>query len=60
MGIEITALHWIYVTFILLIIIFMVRRPDTSLISIVGIFVIALLKTGSFISSIGGVFKACL
>lgn len=58
MGIEITALHWIYVVFIMLIIIFMVRRLDTTLISIVGIFVIALVATGDFVASIGGVFNS--
>ena len=52
MGIEITALHWIYVVFIMLIIIFMVRRLDTTLISIVGIFVIAIVATGDFVASI--------
>ncbi|MBD8037890.1 hypothetical protein H9635_14155 [Solibacillus sp. A46] len=58
MGIELTALHWIYVAFIVLIIIFMVKRLDTSLISIVGIFVIAFVATGDFISSISGVFNS--
>lgn len=28
MGIELTALHWIYVVFIVLIILFMVKRLD--------------------------------
>lgn len=58
MGIEITALHWIYVVFIVLIILFMVRRLDTTLISILGIFVIAIVATGDFISSISGVFNS--
>lgn len=58
MGIELTALHWIYVAFIALIIIFMVKRLDTSLISILGIFVIAFVATGDFISSISGVFNS--
>ncbi|MBD8034256.1 MULTISPECIES: hypothetical protein [Solibacillus] len=58
MGIELTALHWIYVAFIALIIIFMVKRLDTSLISILGIFVIAFVATGEFISSISGVFNS--
>ena len=58
MGIELTALHWIYVAFIALIIIFMVKRLDTSLISILGIFVIAFVATGDFISSISGIFNS--
>ena len=58
MGIELTALHWIYVIFIVLIIGFMVRRRDTSLICILGIFVIAIVATGDFTSSISSVFNS--
>lgn len=58
MGIELTALHWIYVLFILLIIYFMVRRLDTTLISILGIFVIAIAATGNFTSSISSIFNS--
>ena len=58
MGIELTALHWIYVIFIVLIIGFMVRRLDTSLICIVGIFVLAIVATGDFTASISGVFNS--
>ena len=58
MGVDLTVLHWIYVAFVLLIIIFMVRRLDTTLISIFGIFVIAIVATGNFTSSISGVFNS--
>lgn len=58
LGIELIALHWIYVLFIVLIIGFMVRRLDTSLISIIGIFTIALVATGSFTASISGIFTS--
>ena len=58
MGIELTALHWIYVVFIVLIIAFMVRRLDTTLISILGIFIIAIVATGDLTSSISGVFNS--
>ncbi|MCA1030924.1 hypothetical protein LCL95_07825 [Bacillus timonensis] len=58
MGIELTALHWIYVAFIFLIIGFMVMRRDTSLICIVGIFILALTATGSLSASISGVFNS--
>lgn len=58
MGIELTALHWIYVVFIVLIIFFMVRRLDTTLISILGIFIIAIVATGNLTASIGGVFNS--
>ncbi|MFJ7734900.1 hypothetical protein ACIQ2D_01060 [Lysinibacillus sp. NPDC097287] len=58
MGIELTALHWIYVVFIVLIIGFMVRRRDTTLICIVGIFLIAIAATGDLTASISGVFNS--
>ena len=58
MGIELTALHWIYVVFIVLIILFMVKRLDTTLISILGIFIIAIVATGDLTSSISGVFNS--
>ena len=58
MGVDLTALHWIYVAFVVLIIAFMVRRLDTTVISILGIFVIALVATGDLASSISGVFNS--
>ncbi|MFC4322278.1 hypothetical protein [Litchfieldia salsa] len=58
MLIELTALHWIYVSFILLIIGFMVMRRDTSLICIIGIFILAITATGSLSSSISGIFNS--
>ena len=58
MGIELTALHWIYVAFVMLIIIFMMRRLDTTIISVLGIFMIALFATGNLTSSISGVFNS--
>ncbi|MET0786673.1 MAG: hypothetical protein ABWX61_00425 [Paenisporosarcina sp.] len=58
MGVELTALHWMYVVFIFLIIGFMVMRRDTTLISISGIFLIALLATGSLSDSISSIFTS--
>ena len=58
MGIELTALHWIYVVFIVLIIAFMVKRLDTTIVSIVGIFTIALVATGDFTYSISSIFNS--
>ncbi|MCK2019915.1 hypothetical protein [Peribacillus frigoritolerans] len=58
MEIELTALHWIYVVFIALIIGFMVKRRDTTLICIIGIFLLALVATGSLASSISGIFNS--
>ena len=58
MGIELTALHWIYLLFIILIIGFMVKRRDTTLICIVGIFLLAIFATGNIASSISGIFNS--
>ncbi|WP_170006659.1 hypothetical protein [Bacillus fonticola] len=56
MGVEFTALHWIYVVFIVLIIGFMVKRRDTTMVCIIGIFLIALVATGDLAQSIGSIF----
>jgi hypothetical protein len=58
MGIELTALHWIYVLFIVLIIGFMVMKRDTTFICIVGIFLLAITATGSLSSSISSIFNS--
>jgi hypothetical protein len=58
MDIELTALHGIYVSFILLIIGFMIMRRDTSLVCIVGIFLLAFTATHSLSASISGIFNS--
>jgi hypothetical protein len=58
MGVELTALHWIYVTFIVLIIGFMVKRRDTTLVCIIGIFLIAITATGSVSASVSSIFTS--
>ncbi|CAH0344407.1 hypothetical protein [Bacillus sp. CECT 9360] len=58
MGVELLALHWIYVLFIVLIIGFMVMRRDTTLVCIIGIFTLAITATGSFSGSISGIFNS--
>ena len=58
MGVELTALHWIYVTFIVFIIGFMVKRRDTTLICIIGIFLIAITATGSLSASVSSIFTS--
>ncbi|EON70875.1 hypothetical protein [Lysinibacillus sphaericus] len=49
MGIEFTALHRVYVVFIVLIIGSMVKRRDTILICILGIFILVIEATGIFV-----------
>jgi hypothetical protein len=58
MIVELTALHWIYVVFIVLIIGFMVMRRDTTLVCIAGIFLIGLFATHSLSSSVSSIFNS--
>lgn len=58
MGIELGALHWVFLVFILLLIGFMVARRDTTMVCIVGIFILALLATGSLTHSVTGIFNS--
>ncbi|WP_042455161.1 hypothetical protein [Neobacillus dielmonensis] len=58
MLVELTALHWIYVVFIALIIAFMVMRRDTTIVCIVGIFLIAITATGSLSHAVTSIFTS--
>ncbi|MEG0775784.1 hypothetical protein [Clostridium sp.] len=56
--IELTALHYVYLVFILLILGVMIRKRDCSLICIVGIFILAFIGTNSLSLSVIGVFNS--
>ncbi|MGV3466952.1 MAG: hypothetical protein ACO1OT_16875 [Heyndrickxia sp.] len=58
MNIDLTSVHWIYLAFIVLIILFMVFKRDTTIVCIAGIFLIALTATGSLTASISSVFNS--
>ncbi|KUO71606.1 MAG: hypothetical protein APF77_05150 [Clostridia bacterium BRH_c25] len=58
MGITLSALHWVYLIFILLVIAFIVMRKDTSFICIVGILALGLIATSSVTHSVTGVFNS--
>ena len=58
MAVDLTLIHWIYIVFIALIILFMVLKRDTTIICILGIFFIALTATGSLTTSISSVFNS--
>ncbi|KJS83318.1 MAG: membrane protein [Peptococcaceae bacterium BICA1-8] len=58
MGIQLTALHWVYVLFIILVMGFMIKRRDTSFICVVGIFILGLIATSSIFQSVMGVFNS--
>jgi hypothetical protein len=58
MGIHLTAIHWVYLAFIVLIMTLLIRRRDTSLICITGIFALGLLATETLSGSVSGVFNS--
>ncbi|WP_026677135.1 membrane protein [Fictibacillus gelatini] len=58
MAVDLTALHWIYLLFIGLIIGFMLFRRDTSLVCIIGIFLLGLVATHSVSSATIGIFNS--
>ncbi|MDQ0116728.1 hypothetical protein [Paenibacillus harenae] len=58
MVIQLTALHWVYLGFIVAIIGFMLMRRDTTLICIAGILGIGLLATTSLSGSVSGIFDS--
>ena len=58
--VELTLIHWIYLLFILLILGFMVSRLDTTIICILGIFLIGLFAHGSLQGSIISIFASFL
>ncbi|MFX3634719.1 MAG: hypothetical protein ACE3L7_23035 [Candidatus Pristimantibacillus sp.] len=58
MDIQLSAIHWVYLAFIVAIIGLMLMRRDTSLICIVGIFGIGLLATETLTGSISGIFNS--
>lgn len=60
MGIELNALHWVYMFFIVAIIIVMLFRRDTSLICILGIFCLGLAAIASIYQSVMGIFNSLI
>lgn len=60
MGIELNALHWVYLFFIVAIIVVMLFRRDTSLICIIGIFCLGLAATVSVYQSVMGIFNSLI
>lgn len=58
MKVELSSLHYIFMIFTLLILVMMVRKRDTSLVCILGIFMLALFATSSLSASIMTVFNS--
>ncbi|HBN85631.1 MAG TPA: hypothetical protein DDZ89_17510 [Clostridiales bacterium] len=58
MLIELTTMHWIYLVFILAILGFMIARKDTSLVCVVGIFILGIVATSDITQSVMGIFNS--
>lgn len=57
-NLTLTSLHYIYLAFIILIILAMIKKKDISLLCIVGIFTLGLAGTESIYKSVMGVFNS--
>lgn len=57
-NVTLTSLHYIYLIFIIVIIVSMIRKKDISLICIIGIFVLGIFATGSVYKSAMGIFNS--
>ena len=58
MNVELSALHYIFLVFTLLILIVMIRKRDTTLVCIAGIFLLALVATNSVSSGVMTIFNS--
>lgn len=58
MGIQLTAIHWVYLTFIVFIMVLMIRRRDTTMICVAGIFALGLLAAETLSGSVSGIFNS--
>ncbi|RJE86886.1 hypothetical protein D3P07_17035 [Paenibacillus sp. 1011MAR3C5] len=58
MVIQLAAVHWVYLLFVVAIIGFMIMRRDTTLVCIAGILGIGILATTSIEGSISGIFNS--
>lgn len=57
MDIELTALHWVYLAFIVFILVLMARRRDTVMLCVIGVFALGLIATESLTRSVSGIFN---
>lgn len=58
MDMVLTPLHWIYLTFIVFMLVLLVKRRDIGAMCIAGIFILGLLATESLSQSVSGIFQS--
>jgi hypothetical protein len=56
--VELTAAHWVYAIFIILVLITMALRRETPLVCIIGSFILAWVITGNLIKAVQAVFNS--
>jgi hypothetical protein len=57
-DIQLTSLHWVYLAFIAFILALLVKRRDTTLVCVAGIFTLGLIATESLNGSVSGIFNS--
>ncbi|MFC5469576.1 hypothetical protein ACFPPD_12655 [Cohnella suwonensis] len=57
MDIQLTSLHWVYLAFIAFILGLLVKRRDTTLVCVAGIFTLGIIATESLNGSVSGIFN---
>lgn len=55
--VALTATHWVYAAFVLLIFVFLALKKDTSIIAIIGLFIIGWMTLGSPIGGLQAIFN---
>ncbi|MFD0695680.1 hypothetical protein ACFQZT_16385 [Paenibacillus sp. GCM10027628] len=58
MDIQLLPIHWVYLIFIGFILAVLIKRRDTTMICVVGIFALGLLATETLSGSVSGVFNS--
>lgn len=58
MGIQLTAIHWVYLVFIVFILALLIKRRDTTMICVTGILALGLLATATLSGSVSGIFNS--
>jgi hypothetical protein len=57
-DIQLLPIHWVYLVFIGFILALLIKRRDTTMICVVGIFALGLLATESLSGSVSGIFNS--
>ncbi|MBD0379416.1 hypothetical protein [Paenibacillus sedimenti] len=58
MDIQLLPIHWVYLVFIGFILALLIKRRDTTMICVVGIFALGLLATETLSGSVSGIFNS--